>query len=163
MLPIEELLKRLLEAGVDFVIIGGVAALAHGSPRMTGDLDVCYSRAHRSLEKLVAALAPLNPRLRGAPSGLPFKWDARTLRAGLNFTLDTGLGPIDLFGEVRGIGTYEEVAAVSETIPLFGRPCRILTLEALIQSKRAAGRDRDLEHLKELEALLELRRKNPAT
>ena len=69
-----------------------------GSVRITLDLDICYSRATESLERLTLALAPLKPRLRGTPPDLP------TLRAGLNFTLNTDLGPIDLLGEVSGIG-----------------------------------------------------------
>ena len=154
-LPIKELLNRLLDHHVDFVIIGGVAALVHGSAYVTRDLDVCYSRSGESLERLVAALAPLHPRLRGAPSDVPFKWEPRTLRAGLNFTLDTDMGPLDLLGEVAGIGQYADALAASKLMTLFGRPCRILTLDALIRSKRAAGRPRDLEAVKELETLRE--------
>ena len=154
-LPVQELLNRLLDHHVDFVIIGGVAALVHGSAYVTRDLDVCYSRSGESLERLVAALAPLHPRLRGAPSDLPFKWDPRTLQAGLNFTLDTDMGPIDLLGEVAGIGQYADALGASELMTLFGRPCSVLTLEALIRSKRAAGRPRDLEAVKELETLRE--------
>jgi hypothetical protein len=148
-----------LDHNVEFVIIGGIAAVAHGSPQMTADLDLCYSRARGSLERLVAALAPLKPRLRGAPPDLPFIWDSRTLRSGLNFTLDTDLGPLDLLGEVAGIGQYDAALACSESILLFDRPCRVLTLEALIRSKRAAGRRRDLEHVLHLEALKELQEK----
>lgn len=162
MLQLRPLLQCLCEGGVDFVILGGVAATAHGSARMTLDLDVCYSRTVVSLEKLVAALAPLNPRLRGAPPGLPFKWDARTLRTGLNFTLETDLGPIDLLGEVAGIGPYESALAASELIAFAGMELRVLSLSALIRAKRAAGRKRDLEHLIELEAMQELRAKKKA-
>ena len=161
MLRIQALLQRLLDQGVDFLIIGGIAGLAHGSTRVTVDLDVCHSRAPESLERLVAALAPLKPRLRGGPPDLPFRWDARSLRAGLNFTLDTDLGPIDLLGEVAGIGQYDAALAVSEVVSLYDRPCRVLTLEALIRAKRAAGRPRDLEHVVELEALRELREQDP--
>ncbi len=159
-LPLQELLNRLLDHHVDFVIIGGVAALVYGSVYVTRDLDVCYRRSGESLERLIAALAPLHPRLRGAPSDIPFKWDPRTLRAGLNFTLDTDMGPIDLLGEVAGIGQYADALAASESMTLFGRACRILTLDALIRSKRAAGRPRDLEAVKELETLREQREKN---
>jgi hypothetical protein len=159
MLDVRALLTRLLDHSVGFVIVGGIAAVAHGSPQMTADLDVCYSRAQDSLEKLVAALASLKPTLRGAPPGLPFVWEPRTLRSGLNFTLDTNLGPIDLLGEVAGIGQYDDALAASEILLLFDRPCRVLTLEALIRSKRAAGRKRDLEHVLQLEALRELQEK----
>jgi hypothetical protein len=157
MLQIRTLLQRLSNAGVDFVILGGVAGIAHGYIRFTPDLDICYNRAPGALEKLVAALAPSHPRLRGAPPNLPFKWDVRTLKAGLNFTLSTDLGPLDLLGEVTGIGQYEAVMAVSETLTLYDQPCRVLKLDALIRSKRAAGRKRDLDHATELEALQELR------
>jgi len=87
-----DLLKALAHAGVDFVVVGGVAAAAHGSPRATLDIDVVYSRADSNLDCLVTALAPLRPYLRGAPPGLPFRFDAPTLKAGLNFTLTTDLG-----------------------------------------------------------------------
>lgn len=162
MLQLRALLQRLCKGAVDFVVLGGVAATAHGSARMTLDLDLCYSRTDVSLEKLVAALAPLNPRLRGAPPGLPFKWDAPTLRAGLNFTLETDLGPIDLFSEVAGIGPYESALATSELIAFAGMELHVLSLSALIRAKRAAGRKRDMEHLIELEALQELRERKKA-
>ena len=159
MLQIRTLLQRLSNAGVDFVILGGVAGIAHGYIRFTPDLDICYNRAPGTLEKLVATLAPLHPTLRGAPPNVPFKWDARTLKAGLNFTLTTDLGSLDLIGEVTGIGQYEAVIAASEVLTLYDQPCRVLTLDALIRSKRAAGRKRDQEHVIELEALKELRSK----
>ena len=150
-LPLQELLNRLLDHHVDFVIIGGVAALVHGSVYVPRGLRICYGRSSESLERLTSALAPLHPRLRGVPSDPPFEWDPRTLRAGINFALDTDIGPIDLLGEVAGIGQHADALAASELVTLFGRPCRILTLDALIRSKRAAGRSRDLEVVKALE------------
>ena len=90
-----ELLQTLATAGVDFILVGGVAAAAHGSPRATQDIDIVYGRKRDNLERLVKALAPLEPYLRGAPPGLPFHLDLDTLRAGLNFTLVTNLGWID--------------------------------------------------------------------
>jgi predicted nucleotidyltransferase len=159
MLHIRALLERLSDAGVEFVILGGVAGIAHGSVRFTPDLDISYRRTPEALETLVAALAPLHPRLRGAPPDIPFQWGARTVRAGLDFTLETDWGPLDLIGEVAGVGLYEAVVAESETLTFFGRPYPVLKLDALIRAKRAAGRKRDLEHLVELEALQELRSK----
>lgn len=153
----ERILKRLTNTEVDFVIIGGLAAAAQGSVRPTYDIDVCYRRTPENLGRLAEALAPLNPRLREAPEDLPFRWDARTLQRGLNFTLQTDAGAIDLLGEVAGLGSYEEVLAHSEVTELYERSVRVLTLEGLIKAKRAAGRPRDHEHLIELEALLELR------
>lgn len=151
------ILKQLTNSEVEFVIIGGVAAAAQGSVRPTYDIDVCYRRTPENLQWLVDALAPLNPRPREAPEDLPFRWDARTLQRGLNFTLQTDAGAIDLFGEVAGLGSYGEVLAHSEVTELYDMSVQVLTLEGLIKAKRAAGRPRDYEHLIELEALLELR------
>ena len=81
------LLAALVDGGVDFVLIGGMAGVAHGSSRVTVDIDVVYGRSPANIERLAAALAPLAPTLRGAPPGLPFTFNAATIRAGLNFTL----------------------------------------------------------------------------
>jgi predicted nucleotidyltransferase len=149
------LLRTLARHGVEFILVGGVAAVAHGSARLTQDLDVVYRRDPQNHKRLVAALAPLDPYLRGAPPGLPFRWDARTIEAGLNFTLKTALGDIDLLGEITGGGSYDDLAAHCITIRVFGIECRCLDLPALIRVKRAAGRPKDLEAVAELEALAE--------
>jgi hypothetical protein len=97
-----ELLRVLGVGGARFVLVGGVAATAHGSPRSTQDLDVVYRRDDENLRRIAAALCPHHPYMRGAPPGLPFRLDFETLRSGLNFTLTTDLGWIDLLGESRG-------------------------------------------------------------
>jgi hypothetical protein len=150
-----KLLGALSDAGVAFVIIGGVAATIHGSARLTQDVDVCYSRTETNLTRLVRALRRLKPYLRGAPPGLPFDWSVDTLRGGLNFTLSTSAGAIDLFGEVAGGGTYEDMIGHTISVELFGRPTDCLDLEWLIRTKRATGRVRDLEAIAELEVLRE--------
>lgn len=152
------LIETLAAAEVEFIVVGGIAATLHGSARATLDLDVVYRRTPENIEKLVRALHPLVPYLRGAPAGLPFTLDAGTIRAGLNFTLDTTLGSLDLLGEIVGGGSYDELLPHTETVTLFGYVCRAVTLDQLIQLKRAAGRPKDLEVLAELEALRELRR-----
>ncbi len=151
------LLRRLLDGGVEFILVGGVAANVHGSARATYDVDVVYRRSPGNVARLVAALAPIAPYLRGAPPGLPFVFDAATLTRGLNFTLTTTLGDIDLLGEITGGGGYDQLVPATETVDLFGAPCRCVTLEALIRLKRAAGRPKDLEVIAELEALREER------
>jgi predicted nucleotidyltransferase len=157
------LLPLLLDRHVPFILIGGGAAIAHGLARLTYDVDVVYSRHPDSIRNLVAALAPYQPYLRGAPPGLPFHWDERTVRAGLNFTLTTTLGDLDLLGEASGGGTYENLLPFSQEIEAFGAKFRLVTLERLIQLKRAAGRPKDLEVIAELQALLEERRKRDET
>lgn len=155
----EKLLRALHGAGVDFIVIGGAAANVHGSARLTLDLDVVYARTGENIDRLVNALRPLEPYLRGAPPGLPFRWDAETLRKGLNFTLSTTLGPIDLLGEVTGGGNYAALLPDTVAAILFGVECRCLNLDTLIQVKRAAGRPKDLEAIAELEAIREERQK----
>lgn len=147
------LLETLSHAHVEFIIIGGVAAALHGSARATLDLDVVYARSAENMRRLIDALAPLSPYLRGAPPGLPFSFDMATVQRGLNFTLDTRLGSLDLLGEVVGGGTYERLLAASRELDLFDYRCRVVSLESLIQLKRAAGRPKDLEAIAELEAL----------
>ncbi len=149
------LLGALHKTGVEYIIIGGVAATVHGSSRLTQDVDVCYARTDANLDRVVRALRPLKPYLRGAPRGLPFEWSAATLRAGLNFTLTTTAGDIDLLGEVTGGGTYDDLIAHTMEVTLFTHRTRCLNLEWLIVTKRAAGRPRDLEAIAELEALRE--------
>ncbi len=100
---LEQIIPPLVRARVDFILIGGMAAILHGSARVTFDVDVVYSRTDQNIERLAAALAPHGPHLRGAPRDLPFSWDARTSRNGLNFTLATNLGDVDLFGEVGAV------------------------------------------------------------
>ena len=99
----EVLLRALVDARVEFSLIGGAAGIAHGSARLTEDLDILYRRSEGNIARLVAALDPLSPYLRGAPPGLPFRWDVPTVQAGLNFTLETTAGDIDIFGEITGI------------------------------------------------------------
>ncbi len=151
----EALLGCLADAGVELILIGGAAATAHGAARLTQDVDVVYARDAQNLSRIVAALRPHAPYLRGAPPGLPFVWDERTLHHGLNFTLVTALGDLDLFGEIIGGGGYAELLPHTVALTVFGRPLRCLGLEKLIAVKRAAGRPKDYEAIAELELLLE--------
>ena len=150
------LIAALDKAGVDFIVVGGVAANAHGSPRLTPDVEVVYARADDNLARLVRALAPVKPFLRGAPPGLPFEWSVRTLVRGLNFTLTTTGGTLDILGEIVGGGSYEDLRAHSTVMRIFSHDVRILNLDALIRANRAAGRPKDLAVITELELLQEL-------
>jgi hypothetical protein len=155
MTDFEALLGTLDRNKVDYIVIGGAAALAHGSARFTQDLDIVYSRSPENLGRLVTALRDFQPYLRGVPPGLPFVWDRETLVRGLNFTLETSLGPIDLLGEIPGGGTYNDLAGACVELNIFSGVSKCLSLDQLIRSKRAAGRPKDLEALAELEALRE--------
>lgn len=147
------ILHRLVDQHVEFVLIGGLAMVAHGSAYITKDLDICYSRTATNLAALVTALRPINPYLRGAPPGLPFRFDVPTIQAGLNFTLTTDLGDIDLLGEVGGVGWYEQALAQSVEKQMYGLAVHVLSIDGLIASKKAADRIKDRLHVLELEEL----------
>jgi len=148
-------LQTLVDADVDFVVIGGWSAIFNGSSTVTNDLDICYSRKTENLRKLAVALSPYHPRPRDLPAGLPFVWDAVTLSNSTIFTLSTELGPLDLLIEVAGLGDFDEVKANSIVVHAFDREVWTLNLPALIKAKRAAGRPKDLLALPELESLLD--------
>lgn len=150
-----ELISTLARANVEFIVVGGVAATGHGSARLTRDLDVVYRRTPDNTSRLVSCLSPLNPYLRGAPPGLPFSWSEETIKKGLNFTLTTNLGALDLLGEITGGGAYEDILPHSINLQLHGTECFCLGLDYLIKVKRAAGRPKDFEAIAELEAIRE--------
>ncbi|HKO56787.1 MAG TPA: hypothetical protein VJ276_13005 [Thermoanaerobaculia bacterium] len=159
MIEFRRLLESLSRNEVAFVIVGGIAATLHGSARLTFNLDIVYERTPQNLDRLVAALTPFEPYLRGAPPGLPFKFDAATVKRGLNFTLSTSDGSIDLLGEVSGVGDYAMARRRSDQADLFGGTYDFLDLDTLIISKKAAGRPKDFEAIAELEAIREEREK----
>ena len=130
------LIETFTRHEVEFVVVGGAAAIAHGS---------------------ATSLRPFEPYLRGAPAGLPFQWSKETLARGLNFTLVTSLGAVDLLGEITGCGGYQDLAPHAVMMQIFDSECLCLSLPQLILAKRAAGRPKDLQALAELEALAEER------
>jgi hypothetical protein len=153
MTDFESLLATLAQHEVAFIVVGGAAAIAHGSARLTQDLDIVYDRSPANLDRLVGALARHQPYLRGVPPGLPFLWDRATVARGLNFTLVTSLGDLDLLGEIPGGGSYQDLLPDAVELHVFQTRCFCLSLPQLIRAKRAAGRPKDLEALAELEAI----------
>lgn len=138
------ILAALRAGGVEFVLIGGLAGVAHGSRRDTDDLDLCHSRERANLDRLAAVLRDLGARLRGAPADVPFLLDGETLRAGQNFTFATRLGSVDILAEPQGIGGFDELAAAAVTVTIGEGPVRVASLGHLIAMKEAAGRPKDL-------------------
>jgi hypothetical protein len=118
------LIRLLAEHNIECILVGGAAATAHGSARLTQDLDIVYRRTPENIARLATCLAPHHPYLRGAPPGLPFHLDPETIQRGLNFTLTTDLGALDLFGEIPGGGAYEQLLRDAVEIKLFGVTCR---------------------------------------
>ncbi len=151
--------KALNEAKVRYVIVGGVAMTLQGSAYITYDLDIVYARDPQNIRNMVAALLPFSPQLRTPREPVPFRFDERTIKNGMNFTLVTTLGDIDLLGEISGVGGFEQALKLSKILELDGYPHHVLSLSGLIKAKKAAGRRKDLAALPELEALEELERK----
>ena len=151
----ERLLRALVDDGVEFIIVGGLAGRFHGSSLLTDDVDVVYRRTRENMERLASALAPVHPRLRGADDGLPFRFDPDTIRHGLNFTLSTEAGPIDCLGEISGVGGYDAAVAHAVSGEVFGLRCLFLSLDDLIAAKRSAARRKDAEMLAQLEVIRE--------
>jgi hypothetical protein len=151
------MLRGLTRGKVRFVVVGGVAAAAHGSSRVTNDLDICYDAFDRAnLVALAKLLSSWDAYPRGIEPGLPFILDDRTLSGAPILTLTTSEGDIDVLDRIAGVGDFAAVRLHSERISALGVRFRILDLPSLIKAKRAAGRPRDHEHLPELEALLAL-------
>jgi hypothetical protein len=147
---LEKLLERLIQHDVEFVLIGGYAAMMHGAPNATLNVEVCSPMHWENVEKIQAALADLDPVHRETPH-IPFK-----VREGLkNCYLSTTLGKIDFLGLVSGVGDYSEAAAHSIEMELPIGKLRVLDCESLIRAKLAAGREKDLLVVKQLRAMLE--------
>ena len=153
----EELIRRLVDARIDFVIIGGLAAQAHGSTSITRDLDVCIPRDLATLERLAIVLRDIAAVRRGLPAGAPPMppLDARTLLAGSLFTLDTAYGPFDLLANPDPRFDYETLRRSALSTSLLGMPVCFASLDDLIAMKRAAGRPKDRVELEILGALRE--------
>jgi hypothetical protein len=138
--PILEVLKRHL---VDFVLIGGLAGVIHGSAYPTYDVDIAYSRSAENLERLALALRELEATLREAAKDLPFLLDARTRRAGQNFTFDTKHGKLDILGDPAGAPSYEKLRADAPQEEVDGLVVAVSSIDHLIAMKEAAGRNKD--------------------
>lgn len=146
-------LRRLHEANVPFVLIGGVAARLHGSPTLTRDVDICYGRDPEAVQRLVSVLRDLHARLRGVDDDVPFLLDARTLLAGGNFTFVTDLGDLDVLMAPAGVTGYEELNASAVDVDLGEFTVKVATLDQLIAMKSAAGRAKDRVEVEILVAL----------
>ena len=156
-LDISALLGALARAGVDFVVIGGVAVIAHGYERNTKDLDICYSPDGANLEALGGVLVDLGARLRGIEEEIPFVPDARTLRRTQILTLDTRDGGLDLLVDPDGAPGYNALKAHAERINFDGHEIHIASIADLLAMKRAAGRPQDQADIEALDAIRRLR------
>jgi predicted nucleotidyltransferase len=153
-----QLLRALVARGVDFVVVGGVAMIGHGSTRPTYDVDICYATDPANLEALADAMVELGAKLRGIHEEVPFVPDARTLRQTSVLTLTTPEGEIDLLVGPAGAPAYAELRDRARRITVDGVAVLIASLDDLESMKRAAGRPKDLLDLEEIAAIRRLRR-----
>jgi hypothetical protein len=149
------LLKCLVDHDVQFVLIGGLAAVLHGSPTITRDLDICYSSDPSNTERLVRTLRELKATLRRAPEDLAFLLDPEDLLAGDTFRFLTAAGAFDCVGTPAGTQGFEELNANAVEMDVDGIKVRVVSLNDLIRMKRAAGRPKDRIELEILGALRE--------
>jgi hypothetical protein len=147
------ILETLRRHGVRFVLIGGLAGSAHGSPSITRDLDVCYQREMENLQRLAAALREMDARLRGVDDDVPCLLDAETLRAGDCFTFVTKYGDFDILGTPPGTRGYEDLMESAQEMDLNGLTVVVCSLDDLIAMKQAAGRLKDRIEVQVLGAL----------
>jgi predicted nucleotidyltransferase len=156
------LLRRLVDGEVDFVVIGGIAAVAHGSAAFTQDLDISYAPDQDNLDRLGRVLVDLGARLRGVTDDVPFVPDGRTLQRTRVLTLETPQGSIDLLADREGSPGYQRLRERAGIAAVAGVEVRIASLDDLIAMKKAAGRPKDLVAVEELEAIQRLQRERAA-
>ena len=149
----EAVIRLLGRREVRWVLIGGLAAITHGAPIVTQDVDICYARDDENLNRLSDALTEVHAELRGADPGLPFRLDTRALRAGDAFTFTTDVGWLDILGTPAGTAGFDDLARTADRFELFGHRVLVASVEDLIRMKRAAGRPKDLLAVEELGAL----------
>lgn len=154
MTAFDKLLNALAAEQVEFILVGGAAAVAGICAHHLRPRHRLGPRARESVATGKGALTvcSIPPRHSSRTS---VRLDEATLNHGLNFTLTTTLGDIDLLGEIPGGGNYSALAAEAIRIPLFGVECHCLTIRQLIRAKRAAGRPKDFDAIAELEAIEE--------
>lgn len=153
MADLTDIVSRLLEKKFDFVVIGGLAAVTHGSPVMTHDIDVCCDFSPNNLMRLQDALSGIHPVHRMTSKRIPLQLTPGFCKGLKNLYLDTDLGQLDCLSHVRGLGGYREALENSEEIEIDDYVCHVLGVEALIRSKEAMGRDKDLEAIRHLRTL----------
>lgn len=149
----EQVVRLLGRHRVRYVLIGGLAAVTHGAPLVTQDVDLCHARDPENLARLADALREVHATLRGADPEVPFLLDAKTLVRGDAFTFTTDVGWVDILATPAGTSGYDDLARTADAFELFGFRVLVASVDDLIRMKRAAGRPKDLLAAEELGAL----------
>jgi len=157
------LIERLVNNGVDFVIVGGFAGVVHGCSYVTQDVDICCDFSPINLLALQKAISDLDPVHRMTPKRLKLKLTEETCSQFKNLYLDTNVGQLDCLSFVDGLGDYKQVKQESEFIEVEDKKMRVLSLDALIKAKRAMNRPRDRQAISQLEAIKKLKNDQKAS
>ena len=152
-----DIIGLLAKHNVDFVLVGGLAAVTHGSSMTTQDIDICCDFSAENLLRLQKAIVDLNPVHRMTSNLIPLELTEENCKSLKNLYLETDWGQLDCLGEIIGIGNFHAVKSLSETIELEEVECRILRIDALIKAKKAMGRPKDIETIKQLEVIKQTR------
>ena len=150
---LNQLIQRLCDADIEFVIVGGFAAMLHGSSLVTRDLDVCAVLTTENVQKLRLAFRDAHPAHRLTPQKLSFLDNPAPGVEVRNLYLRTDLGPLDVLSSILGVGDFERIHTHAVEVELFGRRCRVISLDDLIRAKEALGREKDVFAAKELRAI----------
>lgn len=148
-----DILKRLATNDVEFVLVGGMAGIAHGSSIVTEDLDICGPMSRPNIARIIVAIGDLNPCWRMLPNRPPMPLDAAQLQGYKNLYLITDWGQVDFLSEITGLGDYANVRSQAALLDIAGTRCWVLSIDALIRAKRAMGRPKDIQAAVELEAI----------
>lgn len=147
------LLRRISESGLDFVVVGGFAAVTHGSSFVTRDVDICAVLTPQNVDCLRAALADWDPRHRLTPQRLSFLSHPPAGTPVSNLYLETRYGVVDVLTSVLGVGDFERLKRNAQEVEVDGVWYRVMSLPDLIAAKEALGREKDLLTAKELRAI----------
>ncbi len=155
MKDLQALLRLLIHSPVDFVLVGGFAAVLHGSNQTTRDIDICILYSSDQIQQLREILRPFHPCFRMSDKKESFLEVPKDLSQKQDFHLETDIGILDVVSHVEGVGGYYDVLKNSEEVEMYGGKCRLISLDDLIKSKKSLGRHRDLVMVMELEAIRE--------
>lgn len=150
-----DLLKRLNDHQVKYVLVGGMACVVHGSQVVTQDVDICAPLTHDNLSRLIAALAGAHPRFRMTRDLLPLPDEPKKLESFKNLYLVTDLGQLDVLSEIAGVGGHSEVEQHTIQVDLESIQCCVLDLDTLIAAKKAMNSLKDRQTVIELQAIRE--------
>jgi hypothetical protein len=154
-----DLVLALADAGVEFILVGGLAAVAQGATMSTFDVAIVDSRTDDNLDRLLDVLTRLDAYYRGRPGGDRLPPDRRALAGPGHSLLMTSLGPLDVLGEIEGQRSYAQLIEHTESVSFAGRAVRVLSLAMIVQLKRASTHPKDVRALPILEAALQRARR----